>query len=293
MTPTETRIALHAERWRTAKWNLDKLPLARRVAVRLTEPIAKGRYERVAAATGVPWWVVALIHEREGSQKWMAGLANGQPWNRRTTIVPKGIGPFASWEEAARFAMVNCAPYAARWRKWDAGGALALLESYNGLGYYNKGKPSPYLWAGSQHYAKGKYVADGQYDANHVDQQLGCAILLHAMREKDVSILLEPRVILSGAPIRDPQQPSDSQPGPLLPLPDVPISRPVTTTPQEGFMDMGKFAKAITATVSAVVAWGAVLGVGWMTGLEIPAWLDTIFAIFGAGIGAKLGPYDK
>jgi hypothetical protein len=53
-----------------------------------------------------------------------------------------------------------------------------MLEKYNGLGYANKGIPSPYLWAGTDQYIKGKYVQDGKFNANYVDQQLGCAGIL-------------------------------------------------------------------------------------------------------------------
>ncbi len=56
-----------------------------------------------------------------------------------------------------------------------------MLEQYNGLGYASKGLPSPYIWAGTDQYTKGKYVADHVYDPNAVDQQLGCAGLLKFM----------------------------------------------------------------------------------------------------------------
>jgi hypothetical protein len=103
------------------------------------------------------------------------------PWNKRSVRVPKGRGPFKSWEEAAIDALTNCGPYAARNKDWSIGNALALLEKYNGLGYYNKGIPSPYIWAGTNQYTKGKYIADGKFDPNHVDQQLGVAGLLKRM----------------------------------------------------------------------------------------------------------------
>jgi lysozyme family protein len=111
----------------------------------------------------------------------MANLAQGDPWNRQSVHVPKGRGPFNSFEEAAIDALANCAPNAAKNKDWSAGGALTLLERYNGLGYAAKGLPSPYVWAGTDQYTKGKYVADGVFDPNYVDRQLGCAGLLIAM----------------------------------------------------------------------------------------------------------------
>jgi hypothetical protein len=52
----------------------------------------------------------------------------------------------------------------------------------------NRGLPSPYLWAGTNQYRIGKYVADGKYDPKHVDTQPGCAGLLMAMMALDPTI---------------------------------------------------------------------------------------------------------
>src|SRR5437762_3258732 len=96
---------------------------------------AKSRYQAVEAKTGVPWFVIAVIHERESSQNWSRSLAEGDPISRVSTHVPAGRGPFASWEAAAIDALVNCGPYLAR-KKWrDAGEILTNLELYNGVGY--------------------------------------------------------------------------------------------------------------------------------------------------------------
>jgi lysozyme family protein len=149
---------------------------------------AKARYEAVEAKTGVPWFVIAAIHERESSQNWQRSLAQGDPWNRISVRVPAGRGPFSSWEEAAIDALVNCAPHAARNRDWSIGGTLTKLEEYNGLGYAVRGKPSPYIWAGTNQYQSGKYVRDGVYDPDVVDSQPGCAGLLMAMMALDPSI---------------------------------------------------------------------------------------------------------
>jgi lysozyme family protein len=149
---------------------------------------ARAHYEKVEAATGVPWPVVAVIHEREASQDWSRSLAQGDPWNRVSVHVPAGRGPFASWEDAAVDALVNCAPHAARWRDWSIGGALTLLEQYNGLGYARRGVPSPYIWAGTDQYRCGKYVRDSVYDPNAVDRQPGCAGLIKAMIKIDPTI---------------------------------------------------------------------------------------------------------
>jgi len=184
MTDVTALISRNAARWRQAKLTrpADFAPVANRLLA------AKARYQAVSTKTGVPWWVIAVIHERECSQSWLRSIAQGDPWNEVSIHVPKGRGPFASWEAAAIDAVTNCPPHAARWQDRSAGGALTLLEQYNGLGYANRGLPSPYIWSGTDQYAKGKYVADGVFRSDVEDRQLGCAGLLVALRAIDSGI---------------------------------------------------------------------------------------------------------
>lgn len=174
-------ITQNQKRWDDCHVASEKGPAFKLVADRLSAPEAKARYQAVEKQTGVPWWFIAVVHEREASQRWDRQLGQGDPLNKKSTHVPKGRGPFNTWEEGAVDALVNCAPYAAKNKDWSPGGALAMLERYNGLGYANKGLPSPYVWAGTDQYIKGKYTADGVYDPNAVDTQLGCAGLLKFM----------------------------------------------------------------------------------------------------------------
>jgi lysozyme family protein len=152
---------------------------------------AKARYQTVEATTDVPWAVIAVIHERESSQSWQASLAQGDRWDHISSHVPRGRGPFKSWEEAAEDALMVCPPHAARWRDWSIGGALILLEQYNGLGYASRGMPSPYVWASTNQYHRGKYIADGHFDPNAIDRQIGCAAMLLRMTIIDPSITKE------------------------------------------------------------------------------------------------------
>lgn len=184
MVDTAPLKAANAKRWADAKVTRDVTAIARR----LVAPGAKARYQAVAGRTGVPWFVIAVIHMRECSQDWSRSLAQGDPWERVSTHVPKGRGPFKSWEDAAVDALVNCSPYLARGNDWSIGGTLTRLEAYNGLGYFYRNKPSPYLWAGTDQYRSGKFVADGVYDPNHIDAQPGCAALILAMMAIDTSI---------------------------------------------------------------------------------------------------------
>lgn len=158
------------------------------VAARLVAPDAKARYLKVTAETGVPWSIIAVIHEREASQNWNTQLGQGDPLGRVSVHVPAGRGPFKTWEDGAVDALVHCAPFAARNKDWSIGQALTELELYNGLGYAARARPSPYVWSGTNQYVSGKYVRDGVYDPNVVDSQLGCAGLLMAMMALDKSI---------------------------------------------------------------------------------------------------------
>ncbi len=181
-------ITKNAARWSAAK--LTRGPEFAPVAKRLFA--TKARYQAVAAKTGVPWFVIAVIHQRESSQNWGGSLAQGDPWNRVSVHVPAGRGPFNSWEDAAVDALVNCAPHAAKWNDWSTGGTLTLLELYNGLGYSNKGLPSPYVWSGTDQYRSGKYTSDNHFDPDAVDKQLGCAGLIMALKALDPSITFGP-----------------------------------------------------------------------------------------------------
>ena len=178
----------NAERWDAAKLNRNFTSIAKA----LISPQAKPRYQAVEAKTKVPWFIIAVIHEREASQNWKTQLGQGDPLDRVSTHVPKGRGPFSSWENGAYDALVNCAPYAARNTDWSPGGALTMLEEYNGLGYANRGLPSPYVWSGTDQYSKGKYIRDGVFDPSVVDVQLGCAGLIKTMMSLDSSIKFGP-----------------------------------------------------------------------------------------------------
>lgn len=173
--------AANKARWDACHIPADKGPLFKQVADRLTAPAAFSRYKAVEKLTGVPWWFIAVVHEREASQNWNTQLGQGDPLNKKSVHVPKGRGPFSTWEDGAVDALTNCAPFAARNKDWSIGGALAMLEAYNGLGYAQMNKPSPYVWAGTDQYVSGKYVSDGKYSATTVDTQLGCAGLLKFM----------------------------------------------------------------------------------------------------------------
>jgi lysozyme family protein len=205
-------------RWQEAK--LTRKTLSDNVAKALVA--AKKRYQAVEAATGVPWAVIAVIHERESSQNWGRSLAQGDPWDKVSVHVPAGRGPFGSWEEAAIDALTECHPYLAKRKDWTLAGVLIALEMYNGLGYASKGVPSPYLWAGTIN-TRRQVRADGVYDPGKVDQQLGCVAMLFSM------MAIDPSITFTGAKI--------------IPLP----SQPSVTSPAKG--SIGAFIASIFSAI--------------------------------------------
>lgn len=164
-----------------------------------------GRYKIIEEATGVPWFVIAIIHYRESANDFAGVLHNGQKiigTGKKTTIVPKGRGPFATWEEAAidaiRFQGLD------EIEEWPVERIGYELEGYNGWGYFGRIN-SPYLWAGSDLYTKGKYVRDGVFDPNHIDKQLGTMVVLAGLEELDASVANH----LAGTPAPPPPPPDE------------------------------------------------------------------------------------
>lgn len=179
--------AANAKRWAAMTVNANAVSMLDAIARRLVA--AKARYKTVEAKTGVPWFVIAVIHEREASQSWNTQLAQGDPLNRVSTHVPRGQGPYTgpdAWERAAIIALEDTG--GPKWGDWTPSGTMTFLEKYNGLGYANMGKPSPYVWAKTNQYVRGKYIADGKYSGTAVDTQPGCAALITRMKLLDPSI---------------------------------------------------------------------------------------------------------
>lgn len=190
-------LADNTARWQKVKFKPSRMAEAKAFAHRALAK--KSLYVSLSSAIWrkyqkhIPWWTIPLIHEREclrGTENMKCSIGQGSPWNVKSKIKPYS-GPFGSFDEAAIDSLVHQAPQAANWTNWSGGGTLTINEAYNGLGYARKGRPSPYIWAGSDQYVSGKYIADGQYDASHVDTQLGVAIMLHALMEEDPSINLD------------------------------------------------------------------------------------------------------
>jgi len=142
------------------------------------------QYRAVEASTGVPWYFIGLLHMRESSNNFDGVLHNGEHiigTGRKTTLIPKGRGPFDTWSEAAIDALKLKGLH--KIGSWPVSRMGYEAERFNGLGYTNKGINSPYLWAGSNHQQPGKYVKDGAFSKTATDTQMGVMTVLKRLCE--------------------------------------------------------------------------------------------------------------
>ena len=147
---------------------------------------SKGRYENVGEQTGVPWYFIAVIHGLEASFNFRAHLHNGDyPLSSRTRQVPAGRPtkwlPPSDWESSAKDAL-RLLGFTGQ-KDWSLERTLYRLEAYNGFGYRGYGVPTPYLWSFSNHYDRGKYVADGKFSYTARSQQCGAAVMLKMLAD--------------------------------------------------------------------------------------------------------------
>ena len=151
---------------------------------------SKSRYEKIELITGVPWYIVGALHLRESTCDFTKHLHNGDSLNRKTVRVPAG----RPVEGEPPFTFEESAVDALKYYGWDRLNSLSgndfllelcyLVESFNGWGYHlYRGINSPYLWSGTNHYASGKYYADGKYDPNMVDGQSGVMAVIYELSD--------------------------------------------------------------------------------------------------------------
>jgi lysozyme family protein len=146
----------------------------------------RSRYEEVVKKSRIPWWFVGLIHMMECSFNFNTHLHNGDPLGRKTFRVPAGRpargSPPYEWTYSARDALDRQNLF--QESDWSLPRALYRLEQYNGFGYRMRGVASPYLWSFSTIYHKGKFVADGVFNAEAVSRQCGAATALKFLHQK-------------------------------------------------------------------------------------------------------------
>lgn len=214
MAPTIRR------RWKEAQLIPNRIAVADKKVDQILEPAARARYELIERETGVPWPLIAVKHMREANNNFKGVLHNGQAivgTGRLTTIVPVNMGPFATWEDSARHALAYMG--LTKIKSWPIERVLYEAERFNGMGYAQMGLPSPYVWSGTNQYVKGKYVSDGKFDPDHVDTQLGVALVLKRMEARGVELLRgqaepTPAPVVVPAPV--PAQPVNPDTAPVL-----------------------------------------------------------------------------
>lgn len=167
-------------------WNRAKIRPERRDNVRKVAALVlsnRERYAKIEAATGVPWYWIGLTHNLEGGGRFDRYLGNGQRLNAVTTIVPKGRGPFATFEDGAIDALRLKGIVNLPSGTWTIAFCLYQAERFNGFGYVSRKVNSPYLWSYTDLYTRGKFVKDGVYSATAVSEQVGFAAALKAIIE--------------------------------------------------------------------------------------------------------------
>jgi lysozyme family protein len=185
----------------------------------------KARYVALEKRTRVPWWVIGALHMRENGCDFRGVLHNGElivGTGRKTTLVPRNRGPFATFEEAAEDALKDY-----NWVKtWTIAAVAFIMESFNGFGYRGHGIPSPYLWGGSSVQVRGKYIRDGVYDSGTWDPQMGGMTVLKALAELDATVAASIKT-----PVKTQKSPPVSSPKPQAPKPHkTPEAAPVAVS---------------------------------------------------------------
>lgn len=136
-------------------------------------------YKIVESLCQVPRELIFCLHYREANLDFTRQILNGESINQVTIKVPKGLGPWASWPLSTKSAM-NYTKID-QTKRWDLTMILVAAEKHNGLGYYYKNVPSPYLWSFTDQYQSGKYGSDGNYNPDLLDKQAGVVALLKGL----------------------------------------------------------------------------------------------------------------
>jgi lysozyme family protein len=189
----EALASEYADLWDTMEIRAERMPAITATARAILKE--RARYAQIERLTNVPWFVVGIIHAMEAGLRFDRHLHNGDSLAARTWQVPKGRpltgrAPF-TWEESAADALLmkgfDKVP------AWTVPRIAYELERYNGWGYrrFHAETLSPYLWSGTRHYTRGKYVADSRWSATAVSAQSGAMALLKRLAELEPSLDLE------------------------------------------------------------------------------------------------------
>lgn len=169
-----------------ASMQITRGPEVDHVAHKLLGFVNEGRYTSASLKTGVPIVWMAASFEREASSDFTRQAAQGDPLNQVSHNVPRGLGPYTgpdAWGVAAAVAYHIDGLDKVGAANWTFPLGCFEGELFNGFGPRGHSIHTGYLWAGTNHYVRGKYVADGVWDPNHVDTQLGMVPIMAKMIE--------------------------------------------------------------------------------------------------------------
>lgn len=184
------------------------LPSVRASALSVAKRLiaSRSRYETIQQLTTVKVVPCACIHERECDADFRCALCNGERiigTGRKTTLVPRGYGPWATFEAGAvtAFAIDGLDKVAGMPEGWTGERAVYEQETFNGFGPRAHGRHTGYNWAGTNIYDGGKYVADGVWNPNAWDSQLGCVTIALAIAELAPDLALPRALPMVAAPL--------------------------------------------------------------------------------------------
>lgn len=172
---------------------------ARRIAAN------RARYEPIAVATGVPWYVIGILHAVQCEMQFDRNLRDGVPLARSSDRAE-------TFEDAAIQALRSVG--LDRIRDWSIARVAWALETWNGLGYRREGIHSPFLWSGTTMYESGLFIAPGVFSRVTVAKTCGGMAILKMLLE------IEPLAV-------DIDRPRPARPGWVRAEPIVP---PIATT---------------------------------------------------------------
>lgn len=183
--------------WSTARVK----PSRQREALETGERLLKdlSTYKAAEALFGVPALWLMATNERESSGNLHTYLGNGDPLNERTRDVPRGRGPFSSWQAGAKDALTLDGIVLVK--TWNPARACYEWELWNGWGYRAHGVRSPYLVGGTTLQQPGKYIRDGVWDPHAEDTQLGCVAVAWGVLQQNSSLAF------TGLPIAQGEEP--------------------------------------------------------------------------------------
>lgn len=162
-------------------WYVDKLTSAK----------YRSAYEKVEEVVCVPWYFIGCIHALETSFDFEAHLHNGDPLDHKTVHVPKGRPdpwlPPSDWQSSAEDALDY--EKFTHHQDWNLAKLLFRLEAYNGFRSREEhGINTPYLWSFSNHYTKGKFVADNVWSSTAVSQECGAAVMIKELVNRKIVV---------------------------------------------------------------------------------------------------------